>query len=129
MAEWFHLPSFEDERGALTVLEKRLPFDIKRVYWIHSLQAGQTRGAHRHLVTRQAMVCLSGACKVQIKNQSGEQLYHLTDTEHVLLLEPEDWHEMSGFNSDTILMLLASHEYDPKDYVKEPLQCKSAMKT
>ena len=29
------IPTFEDERGFLTVMENILPFKIKRIYWIY----------------------------------------------------------------------------------------------
>ena len=54
MPKLIHLPTFSDNRGQLTVIEKILPFDIKRVYYIY--QTGGKKGAtiatklHRHLL-------------------------------------------------------------------------------
>jgi len=46
MAYIIDLPTFEDERGSLTVVEKLLPFDIKRFYYIYNVT--DQRGGHRH---------------------------------------------------------------------------------
>ena len=42
MAYIIKLPTFKDERGSLTVVEKLLPFDIKRFYCVYDV--GQQRG-------------------------------------------------------------------------------------
>lgn len=119
MAELFELPTHQDSRGALTVLEKVLPFDIKRVYWMHQL-SGENRGGHRHKQTIQALTCLHGACKVKVVC-NGEQTFHINQPNQVLILNPEDWHEMTDITKDAVIMVMASHEYDAADYIKEPV--------
>lgn len=37
MATVITLPTYTDTRGSLTVLDKVLPFEIKRIYWIYDL--------------------------------------------------------------------------------------------
>jgi len=36
-----------------------------------------------------------------------------------LILEPEDWHIMKNFKDNSILLVLASTEYDINDYLTE----------
>ncbi len=119
MAELMALPTFRDERGALTVLEKKLPFEVKRVYWMHDLN-GEDRGGHRHLKTTQALVCLHGSCEVLIQYK-GEQNFSLKSPEQCLILNPEDWHLIQKIAPHSVLMVLASHEYDASDYRTDPL--------
>ena len=57
------LPTFVDSRGALTVMEKALPFEVVRTYWIYGAD-GQTRGGHRHTHTRQALIAISGRVSI-----------------------------------------------------------------
>ena len=52
------LPTFSDPRGALTVLDQALPFAPVRTYWIFGAD-GQTRGGHRHKLSRQALVAMT----------------------------------------------------------------------
>lgn len=120
MAEIIELPTFGDERGTLTVLEKCLPFEIKRVYWMYDLNA-QKRGGHRHIKTAQAAVCVSGACTFRIVGPSGESQFRLDSPKQCLLLPPEDWHELLDFAPETIVLVLASEHFDKNDYKLEPL--------
>lgn len=120
MAELITLPTFTDERGKLTVLEKYLPFTVKRAYWIYDVNE-KSRGGHRHLVTSQAFICLKGHVEVNIKNQGQQSSFKLKDPSQCLLVPPEDWHTLDNFSYDAILLVLASHEYSPDDYSSEPL--------
>ena len=37
MAKIFKIPSYKDSRGNLSVIEKFIPFNIKRVYFLYNL--------------------------------------------------------------------------------------------
>lgn len=112
------LPSFNDSRGSLTVLEGVLPFPINRIFWIYGAD-NQVRGGHRHKKTRQALIAVAGVVSVYINNGSAEKNIVLDTPQRCLLLEPEDWHTMT-FGLHSVLMVISSHEYDVKDYVDEP---------
>ena len=47
MAHIIDLKTFTDKRGNLTVIEKVIPFDIKRVFYIYGVDDSK-RGGHRH---------------------------------------------------------------------------------
>ena len=113
------VPTFEDERGFLTVMENILPFKIKRIYWIYGADE-QSRGGHRHKITKQALVALSGTIDLKINDGNKETLYILDNPSKCLIVEPEDWHTMF-FRNNAVLLVLASHAYDKKDYVENPL--------
>jgi dTDP-4-dehydrorhamnose 3,5-epimerase-like enzyme len=112
-----NLPGFNDERGGLTVLEKLLPFAIERAYWIYNAD-GQTRGGHRHHVTRQALVAVAGEVSVHMNDGKQKRDILLGTPAQCLLVEPEDWHTMS-FGKGAVLLVLASHHYDKNDYINE----------
>ena len=56
MAELLNLKTFTDKRGNLTVIEKIIPFDIKRIFYIYGVDDSKRRG-HRHHKTIQAEYC------------------------------------------------------------------------
>ena len=114
-----NLPMFSDSRGDLTVIEKILPFDIKRVYYI-SNSKNQIRGKHRHKKTIQAAICISGYCKIHIDNGNQSKVFGLDDKTKCLIINPEDYHWMSDFSEDAILLVMASEEFDKNDYIYEP---------
>ena len=112
------IPTFEDERGFLTVMEDILPFNIERVYWIYGADE-QNRGGHRHKITRQAFIALSGTIELKIKKGLEESFHTLDDPSKCILIEPEDWHTMF-FKNNAALLVFASHKYDKNDYIKNP---------
>ena len=117
-SKFIKIPTFEDERGFLTVIEDTLPFKIERVYWIYGADK-QIRGGHRHKITKQALIAVAGTVDLKINNGKEEILYVLDDPSKCIIVEPEDWHTMY-FRKNSVLLVFASHAYDKKDYLEKP---------
>ncbi len=119
MAYWLDLPTYTDQRGDLTVIDRILPFDIKRVYYIY--RADRTRGGHRHHLAIQALVSLSGSCEVFCDNGADTpQTFVLDSPARCLIVEPQDWHTMDAFSPDSLLLVLSSEHYAKADYIDAP---------
>ena len=119
MARLIDLKTFTDPRGNLTVIERVIPFDIRRIFYIYGVD-DSVRGGHRHHKTIQAAVCLKGKCTIRNNNGNVVEEFVLDHPGKCLLLEPVDWHQMFDFSKDAMLMVLASEFFDPKDYIYEP---------
>ncbi|MFT3903243.1 MAG: FdtA/QdtA family cupin domain-containing protein [Niabella sp.] len=119
MAHILPIKTFEDSRGVLTVLDSIVPFDIKRLFYIYSVDSSD-RGGHRHHSTRQAAICIQGSCTITNDNGNSIEEFVLDSPAKCLILEPEDWHVMHDFTPDAILLVLASTSFDPSDYIYEP---------
>lgn len=119
MAHIIDIPVFADERGELRVLEKQLPFEVKRIYYIHG-KPGVTRGGHRHKATDQLLVCLTGSCVVSCNDGKNASDHTLNDPGKVLFVDRRDWHTMHHFTEGSVLLVLSSTPYDVNDYVDEP---------
>ncbi len=111
------VPEFADHRGALYVLDRFLPFEMKRAFYIVS--GSQRRGGHRHHKTRQAMVCLAGSVDVYMNNGQVSETIHLSHPSQCLIIEPEDWHHMENFSQGSVLLVFASETFDLDDYITE----------
>ncbi|AKD54326.1 sugar 3,4-ketoisomerase [Spirosoma radiotolerans] len=119
MAKLYELKTFESNTGNLTVFEGIIPGVIQRVFYIY--EAGHTaRAGHRHHRTWQALVCLSGSCRVYNNNGTQEDTFLLTNPRQCLVLQPEDWHIMDSFSDDAILLVISNELYDKNDYIYEP---------
>ena len=116
MAYIINLETHTDRRGNLTVIEKVLPFDIKRVFYIYGVD-DSVRGGHRHHKTIQAATCIKGECKIFSTNGKEEKVFHLDKPSVCVVLNPEDWHNMFEFSADAILMVLASEFFNEDDYI------------
>jgi len=119
MAYLIDLKTFSDHRGNLTVIEKILPFEIKRIFYIYGVN-NEKRGGHRHKSTVQAAICIAGSCTIYNNNGTDESYFLLNQPNKCLILKPEDWHTMYDFSEDAILLVLASEHFDEKDYIFEP---------
>ena len=118
MAHLINLTTHTDKRGNLTVIEKVLPFDIKRIFYIYGVDDSE-RGGHRHHKTIQAAVCIQGTCIISNDNGKEKHDFVLDKPSKCLLIEPQDWHTMHHFSKDAILMVLASENYKYDDYIFE----------
>ena len=119
MAYLIDLKTFTDKRGNLTVIEKTIPFDIKRIFYIYGVDQS-LRGGHRHKTTIQAAICLKGRCRIYNNDGQGENYFILDQPSQCLILQTRDWHTMDEFSPDAILMVLASEYFDQQDYIFEP---------
>ena len=118
MAKLFSIPTYKDSRGSLSVIEKIIPFDIKRVYYIYDVDDSE-RGYHAHKKTIQALIMLKGSCDVFVGKIHKYIKYKIDSPSKCLLLNPEDFHWMSNFTENSVLLVLASEEFDKEDYIYE----------
>jgi len=118
MAKFLSIPTFVDSRGSLSVIEKMLPFEIKRVYYIYNVNDSD-RGYHAHKKTIQALIMINGSCDVFVGKTQESTKYKIDSPSMCLLLDPEDFHWMSNFSENAVLLVLASEEFDKEDYIYE----------
>jgi dTDP-4-dehydrorhamnose 3,5-epimerase-like enzyme len=119
MAYTINLQTFTDERGSLTVIEKVVPFPIKRIFYIYGVN-NSIRGGHRHHRTLQAAICIQGQCIIYNDDGNTCQEFTLDTPCKCLVIETSDWHRMYNFSTDAILMVLASEYFAAEDYIYEP---------
>jgi dTDP-4-dehydrorhamnose 3,5-epimerase-like enzyme len=122
-------PGLNKSEGSLCVAEansESVPFDIKRVYYSYGVEAGIVRGRHAHKTLEQLLICVYGEIEVSMDNGKGEiENIILNDPSEGLYVGPSIWRTMKWLKSDSILLVLASHHYDPKDYIHDYDQFKS----
>jgi dTDP-4-dehydrorhamnose 3,5-epimerase-like enzyme len=118
MAHIIDLKTFTDKRGNLTVIEKVIPFEVKRIFYIYGVD-DSVRGGHRHHKTIQAAICIKGSCIIHNNDGQTTTEFALDRPDKCLILAPKDWHNMYAFSEDAILMVLASEYFDAADYIYE----------
>ncbi|MDK9773403.1 FdtA/QdtA family cupin domain-containing protein [Vibrio sp. B181a] len=113
-------PVIGDERGSLVALEanKLIPFDIKRVYYLFGMQPDLPRGFHAHKALVQVAICLKGSCNIVMDNGNEKKIVRLNSPNQGLVIDVMQWHEMSDFSEDCVLLVLASDVYDESDYIR-----------
>ena len=117
MARLVEITTFSDHRGNLSVLEDfQIPFPVKRIFYVYNVDQS-VRGGHRHKLTYQALICLHGKCSVYNNNGTEQDTYVLDSPMKCLFLDPPDWHLTYDFEQGTILMVIASRNFDENDYI------------
>ncbi|MBL6447222.1 FdtA/QdtA family cupin domain-containing protein [Fulvivirga sp. 29W222] len=120
MPRIIELPETEAKGGRLSFIEgENIPFGVKRVFWIYDIQEETERGGHAHLNAEQVLVCLQGHVQVYLENTKGDKYsFSLSDPSKALYFPKQHWLKMSC-DTGTILMVLASNEYNEEGYVRD----------
>lgn len=112
LVRWLDLPSHGDSRGVLTAVEagQDIPFEIRRIYMLHHIQA--ERGGHAHRDTQQLIIALSGSFKMVLSDGNESREFLLDDPTRGLLLGAMLFIRMADFTPDARAVVLASSHYD-----------------
>lgn len=113
------LPTITDECSLTFAENPLIPFVPKRIYYIYEASTDWPRGFHAHHKTQQILFCLRGSITVVLEDGKRRETVTLDKPNVGVLLEPYIWHEMHDFKKDTILLVLASENYDPDDYIRD----------
>lgn len=121
MLERISVTTVRDPRGSLSFLEggRDVPFDIRRVYYLHDVPYGAERGGHAHRQLRQAIIALSGSFVVRTHDGVSWSEDLLADPTQALLVPTRTWRELVGFTSGAVCVVLASEHYDESDYIRD----------
>jgi hypothetical protein len=115
------LPKIENRSGNLTSIQNsiEIPFDIKRIFYLYDIPGGKDRGAHAHLECHQFLIAGSGSFDVLLDDGKSKKLVTLNQPYKGLHIPPGIWASEINFSSGSICLVLASHKYDEKDYIRE----------
>ena len=107
--------------GILGVAEvsKHIGFPVHRAYYIRDVPAGQSRGAHGHKSLRQCFLCLRGSVRLSITKAGRTDVVELTRPSQAAVVAAGCWRDLSDFSDDSVVIVLASDEYDEADYIRD----------
>ena len=110
------VPTFTDERGAISVMDKELPFQVKRVFWLHHIKDGKDRGAHALLDSSEIMVAVHGSFIVDLDDTLNKTSVLLDDPSKGLMIRPGIWFRTHSYKEDGVSLILAEEEYARDKY-------------
>ena len=114
------LPKIENRSGNLTSIQNsiEIPFDIKRIFYLYDIPGGKDRGAHAHIECHQFLIAGSGSFDVLLDDGKSKKLVTLNQPYIGLHIPPGIWASEVNFSSGSICLVLASHKYEEKDYIR-----------
>jgi dTDP-4-dehydrorhamnose 3,5-epimerase-like enzyme len=109
----------ESAIGYITVGDSKVvPFSIKRTFWTYYTPESIVRGRHAHHQTEQFMIAVCGKIIVTTETADKQiQTFVLSDPTQGLYIPPNVWHTMQ-YSHNAVQLVLASTDYDEKDYIR-----------
>jgi acetyltransferase-like isoleucine patch superfamily enzyme/dTDP-4-dehydrorhamnose 3,5-epimerase-like enzyme len=118
----FHrLRQHRDLRGSLVASEfgQQVPFQPKRAFIVFDVPGSEIRGEHAHRVCEQYFYCVQGACSVVVDDGRTREEFRLDHPSVGLYIPAMIWSTQFKHTDDARLLVLASHNYDANDYIRE----------
>jgi UDP-2-acetamido-3-amino-2,3-dideoxy-glucuronate N-acetyltransferase len=113
---------FSDFRGSLTVADvpsDYVPFVPKRLFVVYNVPSRELRGEHAHRACHQFLMCVSGNVAVSVDDGQHRAEVLLDAPTIGIYVPPLVWASQFRHEHDSVLLVLASHPYDPADYIRD----------
>jgi UDP-2-acetamido-3-amino-2,3-dideoxy-glucuronate N-acetyltransferase len=110
-----------DLRGDLSAGEfpTDIPFLPHRYFLVFGVPSEKTRGEHAHKACHQFLICVKGSCSVVADDGSQRREVVLDSPDIGVYLPPMTWGIQYKYSPDAVLLVFASHAYDPDDYIRD----------
>jgi len=122
LAQMLEFSQKGDERGYLVVVEgmKDIPFEIKRVFYIYGSDKDVIRGQHANRESEFVLINVAGTSKVKVLDGKGNEVTYVLNRPHTGVYLPKMvWKDMYDFSEDSVLLCLASTQYDAAEYIRD----------
>ena len=111
------IPTFTDRRGAITVLDKELPFEVKRIFWLHHISKGEERGAHALLEGTEIMIAVHGSFEIDLDDGENVCTIPLDNPSKGLIIKPGIWFKIHSYKDNGVSLIFADEEYSRDKYI------------
>lgn len=100
-------------------VDRLLPFQVRRVFYIFDTPSHAFRGGHSHFESHELIVALHGSFTVELYDGDRRLSQRLNKPNEGLFVPPGIWREMTEFTRGAVCMVLSSIEYSEDDYVRD----------
>jgi hypothetical protein len=116
-----YLPKIGDRNGHITAINNfdEIPFAVNRIFYLYDIPGGEARGAHAHKECHQFLVAASGSFELLMDDGFTQRQVLLNRPNMGLHVLPGIWASEINFSSGAICLVMASHIYDEKDYIRD----------
>ena len=116
-----YLPQLGDRNGHITSINNNIeiPFEVNRVFYLYDIPGGESRGAHAHKECHQFLIAASGSFEVLLDDGKTQRQVLLNKPNMGIHIPPGIWASEINFSSGAICLVLASHPYNEKDYIRD----------
>jgi len=86
---------------------------------VYGVPGREVRGEHAHHVCHQFLICVAGRVTVAVDDGQRRGEVVLDRPTMGVYVPPLVWASEYRYEDDAVLLVLASHAYDPDDYIRE----------
>tara|TARA_Y100000593_G_scaffold63559_1_gene117456 strand:+ start:280 stop:696 length:417 start_codon:yes stop_codon:yes gene_type:complete len=117
----FNLKSFIEPDGKLTPIEldRDIPFEVKRMFYVYDVHDQNDRGKHSHHKTKQILIAVSGGVTVVCDDGKERRNYVLNEPSRALYIPEMIWDEQIYQSENSVLLVLSNTNYEPDDYIED----------
>ena len=117
----FTLKTFTEPDDKLTPIEldKDIPFEVKRMFYVYDVHDQNDRGKHSHHKTKQILIALNGGVTVICDDGKKRRNYILNEPNKALYIPEMIWDEQVYHNESSVLLVLSNTNYDTSDYIED----------
>lgn len=110
----------KDLRGELSVgeFERELPFAPLRYFVVFNVPSREVRGEHAHRRCEQFLICVRGSCGILLDDGRNRREVTLERPDRGVYMPAMIWGTQYRYSPDAVLLVFASHYYDPDDYIR-----------
>jgi hypothetical protein len=118
-----------DPRGNLSFIEggRHVPFEIRRVFYLYDVPAGQSRAGHALKGVEQMLIAVSGSFDAVLDYGEEQVTVGLNRPFVGLYLPSLVWRELTNFSSGSVCLVLASEPYNEDAYYRDYARFKAAV--
>lgn len=123
------VPTFTDERGSISVMDKELPFQVRRIFWLHHIKEGKDRGAHALLDSAEIIVAVHGSFVIDLDDTENKISVLIDSPEKGLIIRPGVWFRTHSYKDDGVSLIIAEEEYSRDKYTYDYEEFKKLRNT
>jgi len=111
----------EEVDGNIVVAEvqKQIPFEINRFFYIFGVPKGQQRANHASVDSDFVLVAIRGSVQVLLSDGDVQHITKMDDNSTGLLVPRGTWMRTFDFSEDCVLFVLASSTYENCHYISD----------
>jgi acetyltransferase-like isoleucine patch superfamily enzyme len=116
-------------RGELSVGEfaREIPFKPERYFLVYNVPSREVRGEHAHKLCDQFLICIKGSCGVLLDDGHSRREVTLDHPGVGVYMPAMVWGTQYRYSADAVLLVFASHYYDPDDYIRSYDEFKASV--
>ena len=118
---------FSNASGNMAVIEKVVPFEIKRLYYLYNQNNTEVRGRHAHIDLEQIIFAIHGSFELIVDDGTHKQSLLINNPKQGVYISPMIWRDLINFTPDAVCLVLASDFYKEEDYIRDYTEFKQRV--